>query len=146
MPKIVNFSLNDIETGNYPSSPHVLIQIADWDVSSLPTPKYASIETHQFCFLDCGEEGIEEFGEEFCFSAKQAEEISEILRFCLRKNIDVFVHCVAGISRSGAITEAGTIMGFDDTGKHRIPNSFVKSKILSALGLIFDPHESPFNV
>jgi L-serine deaminase len=41
-----------------------------------------------------------------------------------------------GVSRSGAVAEVGTIMGFRDTEKFRVPNLMVKRKLIEQLGMI----------
>jgi len=48
--------------------------------------------------------------------------------------MNVIVHCAAGICRSGAVVEAGVVLGFDDTQTMRIPNTLVKTSILEQLG------------
>jgi predicted protein tyrosine phosphatase len=40
------------------------------------------------------------------------------------------VHCVAGLCRSGAVTEVGVMMGFEDTHRYRNPNVFVKKMLM----------------
>ena len=50
--------------------------------------------------------------------------------------MNVVVHCHMGVSRSGAVAEVGTIMGFRDVGKFRVPNLMVKKKLMEQLGMI----------
>ena len=41
-----------------------------------------------------------------------------------------------GVSRSGAVAEVGTMMGFRDVGNWRAPNPMVKKKVMEYLGMI----------
>lgn len=67
---------------------------------------------------------------------KDAAKLFAILRYAVRNDKNVLVHCVMGKCRSGAVTHAGMviaqyfgkeILAFDN---HAIPNSLVKSKII----------------
>jgi protein tyrosine phosphatase len=62
--------------------------------------------------------------------------------------MNVLVHCHAGICRSGAVVEVGTILGFTPTERFRLPNLRVKHKMMKALGLTYDANEKsePFNI
>ena len=62
--------------------------------------------------------------------------------------MNVIVHCTAGICRSGAVTEIGVQMGFDDVGRYRQPNLLVKHKMSKVLGWVYDPEEesAPINL
>ena len=55
--------------------------------------------------------------------------------------MDVIVHCVAGVCRSGAVCEVGVMMGFDDTEDFRSPNLLVKHKMMKILGWTYDENE-----
>jgi hypothetical protein len=55
--------------------------------------------------------------------------------------MDVVVHCVAGICRSGAVAEVGVMMGFDDAEAFRSPNLLVKHKMMRKLGWTYDADE-----
>jgi hypothetical protein len=55
--------------------------------------------------------------------------------------MNVVVHCFAGICRSGAVTEVGVMMGFEDTGRFRAPNLLVKHRMMRALGWTYDADE-----
>jgi predicted protein tyrosine phosphatase len=48
--------------------------------------------------------------------------------------MNVVVHCMAGLCRSGAVAEVGVMMGFDDTERFRSPNLMVKHSLMRALG------------
>lgn len=61
-----------------------------------------------------------------------------MLQGALRHDIDVVVHCVAGICRSGAVCEVGVMMGFEDTGAFRNPNLLVKHNMMRSLGWTYD--------
>jgi hypothetical protein len=55
--------------------------------------------------------------------------------------MDVVVHCVAGVCRSGAVCEVGVMMGFNDTEVFRAPNLLVKHKMMKKLGWTYDENE-----
>lgn len=111
----------------------ILIQIVDPEMS-FPEPRDEFKEIYQFKFYDIDREI---YGRE-SITDKQAEELVDILKHALERNINVIVHCVAGVCRSGAVTEVGVIMGFDEFSEpNRIPNVLVKNKMLKCLGLTY---------
>lgn len=122
----------------------MLIQILDPGVG-FPTPKHNFMEVHQFSFLDIETSDVERgsFPEECAIQKHQAEEIAMLLRRAMASRMNVVVHCHAGLCRSGAVAEVGVMMGFQDAERHRIPNVRVKNMLLEALGMNFDPNESP---
>ena len=128
MPWIENVSLAAIkEALHYDPGPNsMLIQIVDQDMDH-PKAKYPFKETRKFKFLDVEEpeclDGITE---------EDAKYIVQALRHAKEKNMNVVVHCVAGVCRSGAVVEAALFIGFQDTEVFRIPNIRVKQAILAA--------------
>jgi predicted protein tyrosine phosphatase len=52
--------------------------------------------------------------------------------------MNVVVHCMAGICRSGAVVEVGVMMGFNDCEKYRQPNLRVKHKLMKQLGWTYN--------
>jgi len=133
MPWIENVSLANIEKGFHfdPGPNSMLIQIVDPDME-FPTPCHEFREVHQHKFLDL--EGNEGHGQEFLITDSQAEALVLALKSALENRMNVVVHCVAGVCRSGAVAEVGVIMGFADTEVFRSPNLLVKHKMLKALG------------
>lgn len=127
MPFIENISLADVRDGyHYDAGPTgVLIQIVDPDMD-FPTPKFAFSEVHRFRFLDLEEAGP------LAIQADQAEAIVRVLEAALARGSNVIVHCHAGVCRSGAVTEVGCMMGFEDTGRYRAPNLLVKSTLIAS--------------
>ena len=123
----------------------MLIQILD-PASVFPRPLHRFKEIHQFEFLDIEDDDIAKgaFPEDVAIQEDQAVEIARLLRHALENRMHVVVHCHAGLCRSGAVAEVGIMMGFQDTERTRIPNLRVKHKLLRALGMDFDPNESPF--
>jgi predicted protein tyrosine phosphatase len=119
----------------------MLIQIMDTATNWWPNPAHTFKETHKFEFLDV--EDSDNYPEECKISDAQAEEIVALLKHALENKMNVICHCMAGLCRSGAVVEVGTIMGFEDTGKFRSPNLRVKHKMLKALGMAYDPDEKP---
>lgn len=134
---IQNLSIKDIQTGTHiiPYRSDVLIQIVD-PAYGFPTPKHNFSEIHQFEFLDIENE-LGDIGE-FAMTDVQAKSIVEILESAYRHRANVFVHCHAGLCRSGAVAEVGLMLGFEDTGRYRLPNVLVKKKLMKALGWTYD--------
>lgn len=137
---IQNVSLSDIPKGHHAAvgENSMLIQIVD-PAMEFPTPKHQFKEVHQFEFLDL--ERDDQFGEEFKITDAQAEELVRLLQHALDNRMDVVVHCVAGVCRSGAVCEVGVMMGFNDTEVFRSPNLLVKHKMMKALGWTYDENE-----
>ncbi len=120
----------------------MLIQIMD-PASWFPSPAHAFKEIHQFEFLDA--EDTDGFPEEAKISDQQAAEIVRLLKHALDNRMNVVVHCMAGICRSGAVAEVGTMLGFQDCGRTRIPNLRVKQKLMKQLGWTYDSTEKPYD-
>jgi predicted protein tyrosine phosphatase len=116
----------------------MLIQIVD-PAGWFPNPKFQFKEIHQFEFLDAEDE--DGFPDEAKFSDSQAEKIVALLQHALDNRMNVVVHCMAGLCRSGAVAEVGVMMGFQDCEKLRIPNIRVKHKLMQALGWTYDVNE-----
>ena len=138
---IQNVALADI-----PKKHHVavgensmLIQIVD-PCMEFPTPAHKFKEVHQFEFLDLEKDDMPD-AEEFKITDAQAEELVRLLQHALDKRMDVIVHCVAGVCRSGAVCEVGVMMGFQDTEVFRSPNLLVKHKMMKVLGWTYDENE-----
>lgn len=146
MPWIENVAADDIPKAfHHDAGPNsMLIQIMDTCPSRWPQPKFKFKEIHQFEFLDVEEDDFV-LEPEMKITDAQAEELARLLKHALDNNMNVVVHCVAGICRSGAVVEVGVMMGFTDTEKFRSPNLLVKHKIMKALGMSFDPNE-PYTV
>jgi predicted protein tyrosine phosphatase len=140
MPWIENVALSDIPRGRHHNAGEnsMLIQIVDPD-TEFPVPLHKFKETHQFKFLDL-EKG-DDFPEELKISDLQAEQLVILLQHALANRMNVVVHCVAGVCRSGAVCEVGVMMGFDDTEVFRSPNLLVKHKMMKVLGWTYDEQE-----
>lgn len=136
MPWIENVSLEEVEQGLHygAGSRSMLIRICDPGDPPLPTAKHVFQETYTFEFLDVDEDALTNLGDGE-FTDEQAASIVELLSYALCHHINVVVHCLAGVYRSGAVAEVGVIMGFDDAERFRIPNLLVKAKLLRVLGL-----------
>lgn len=134
---IKNVSYYDVKNGNYPRDTNntVHISIVDPDMD-FPISPDTFMEVHRYKFLDV--EKDYDCPNEFKISDEQAKSIVEVLQRCLDNNINVVVNCVAGINRSGAVTEVGVMMGFSDTGAHRGYNCFVKYQLMKVLGWTYD--------
>lgn len=130
---IQNVSLDNVSTGYHydPGGNSMLIQIVD-PAMEFPEPKHQFKETHQFEFLDLEQE--DPWGEEFKITDLQAQQLVQLLQRALDNCMNVVVHCVAGVCRSGAVCEVGVMLGFDDTETYRAPNLMVKHKMMKALG------------
>jgi predicted protein tyrosine phosphatase len=116
----------------------MLIRIQDPATEFKPT-KYKFKEVYCFEFLDAEDE--DGFPDEAKISDSQANELVMLLSHALEKNMNVMVHCHAGICRSGAVVEVGTMMGFTATERFRQPNLRVKHKMMKVLGMIYDDDE-----
>ena len=137
---IQNVALADIPKGQHirVGENSMLIQIVD-PCMTFPTPLYKFKEVHQFEFLDL--ERDDDYAEEFKITDEQAEELVKLLQHALENRMDVVVHCVAGVCRSGAVCEVGVMMGFQDTEVFRSPNLLVKHKMMKCLGWTYDEDE-----
>mgnify|MGYP003336315549 FL=1 len=116
----------------------MLIQIAD-PATFFPKPAKTFREIYQFEFLDA--EDNDPWDDEFKISDMQASELVCVLQYGLNHNMNVLVHCHAGICRSGAVVEVGTMMGFTATERFRMPNLRVKHRMMKALGWTYDENE-----
>lgn len=139
-PWIQNVSLGDIQKGHHIEAGinSMLIQIVD-PAMQFPTPKKQFKEVHRFEFLDL--EKDDKWGEEFKITDDQAFKLVSLLAWALENRMNVVVHCVAGVCRSGAVCEVGVMMGFRDTEVFRSPNLMVKHKMMQVLGWTYDEKE-----
>ena len=143
MPWIENVAASDIPIGfHHDAGPNsMLISITD-PASWRPEAKHEFKERHNFEFLDV-EEKDEVLEEAMKCSQEQANELVRLLQHAKEKHMNVVVHCTAGICRSGAVTEVGVMLGFDDTERFRSPNLLVKHRMMKALGWTYDENEKP---
>ena len=141
MPWIENVAAADVPMRYHHNAGEnsMLIQIMDPCPSWWPTPAHTFKEAHRFEFLDA-DSG---FPEETLISDAQAQEIVRLLQHALENKMNVVVHCMAGLCRSGAVAEVGVMMGFGDTERTRIPNIRVKHKMMKALGWTYNENEKP---
>lgn len=130
---IENVSMSDIHLGHHSDLGEnvMLIRIQDPATEFKPT-KYKFKEVYCFEFLDAEDE--DNFDEDFKISDQQAANIAALLKRAMATSMNVMVHCHAGICRSGAVTEVGTMIGFTATERFRQPNLRVKRKLMNALG------------
>ena len=143
---IENVSWKDAENGWHTDMGvnSMLIQIAD-PATFFPEPKKAFKDIHQFEFLDAEDNEVDRYGEEPLISDSQAETLVDLLKYAYENKMNVLVHCHAGICRSGAVVEVGTMMGFTPTNRYRQPNLRVKHKMMKALGWTYDSEEKPYS-
>jgi len=129
---IENVSWDDVKHGWHSDMGEnsMLIQIAD-PASFFPVPKKSFKEVHQFEFLDAEDE--DKFPDEAKITDDQAQKLVDLLRKAKYNNMNVLVHCHAGICRSGAVVEIASIMGFTPTDRFRQPNLRVKHKMMRLL-------------
>lgn len=85
--------------------------------------------------------------ENFAITPKQAMEIANIIREAEAADIRrLWIHCDAGVCRSGAIVEAAKLLGHapdDEISNQRIPNMLVFNEIRKALGFRHSWEEPP---
>lgn len=139
---IQNVSKSSIATGSYPNpgSNSMLIQIVD-PATDFPVPSHGFSEVYQFEFLDIEQDGMTNDGSgsmidlsEFAITDHQAQQLVGLLQHAVANDMNVVVHCHAGLCRSGAVCEVGVMLGLQDTHKYRQPNLLVKSKMFQHLG------------
>jgi hypothetical protein len=140
-PWIQNVSLSDVKKGHHIDAGinSMLIQIVD-PAMEHPTPSYNFKEVHQFEFLDL-EQNDHSIDEDWKISDTQADQLVALLQRAFENRMNVVVHCVAGVCRSGAVCEVGVMMGFRDTEVFRSPNLLVKHKMMRKLGWTYDESE-----
>ena len=114
----------------------MLISIADPD-GWHPIPSHNFKEIHDFEFSDL-EKDHKITGSAVKISNEDARRLVHVLQRAFEAQMNVVVHCVAGICRSGAVCEVGIMMGFEDTGRFRNPNLLVKHKMMQVLGWSYD--------
>ncbi len=138
---IQNVALSDIQKGFHinPGDNAMLIQIVD-PCMEFPTPLYKFKEVHQFEFLDLEKDDLPS-AEEFKITDAQAQKLVDLLLKAYGQRMNVIVHCVAGVCRSGAVCEIGVMLGFEDTEVFRSPNLLVKHKMMKCLGWTYDENE-----
>lgn len=148
-PWIQNVSFADIQKGRHIDAGRnsMLIQIVDPGMD-FPPPMYDFRETHQFQFLDIEADDLTNNGDgsrtdmsQFAITQARADELVRLLKRAEDQHMNVVVHCVAGICRSGAVCEIGVMMGFRDTEVFRSPNLLVKHKMMKSLGWLYDEQE-----
>jgi len=135
---IRNVAAIDVAQNNFPDpgANSMLIQIADTVSPWWPETQREFCEVHRFQFLDIEDkdEGAEEHG----ITEQQAAELVKLLQHAKHNQMNVVVHCTAGICRSGAVTEVAVMLGFDDPGIFRNPNLRVKKKLMQQLGWSYE--------
>jgi predicted protein tyrosine phosphatase len=143
MPWIENVAAADVPMRfHHEAGPNsMLIQIMDPAPTWWPTPAHEFKEVYRFEFMDV--ERDDKWPDEAKITPAQAEEIVRLLKHALDNRMNVVVHCMAGLCRSGAVTEVGVMMGFDDTERFRSPNLMVKHSLMKALGWTYDENEKP---
>lgn len=140
MPWIENVAADDIPKKFHHNCGEnsMLISIVD-PASWRPTPAHKFKEIHNFEFLDA--EDSDGFPDEAKISDEQAQELVRLLQHALANNMNVVVHCYAGLCRSGAVAEVGVMMGFQDCERFRSPNLRVKHKMMKILEWSYDLDE-----
>ena len=141
---IENVAMDDVKHNwHHDCGPNsMLIQIVD-PCMTFPTPKHNFKEIHQFEFLDV--ELNDGFVDDVKCTQEKADQLVDLLRHAYDNKMNVVVHCVAGICRSGAVVEVGTMMGFQAVDKYRAPNLLVKHRMMRALGFAYDLDEGPLS-
>lgn len=137
---ITNISRQEIIDGTHEDAGEnsMLIQIVDF-FDTFPEPKHKFKQVHQFKFDDIENEGPTSITE------TQAIIIANALMIAKQMNMNVIVHCFAGLCRSGAVVECGIQVGFNPPDRIRWPNTLVKHKIQKALGIEITANTSMFN-
>ena len=136
-PWIENISLDDVRKGYHydPGFNSMLIQIVD-PGTEFPEPKHEFRQVHKFFFLDVEDNEPDGCLYDAAITNQDAKGIAAALQEAWDNGMNVVVHCHMGVSRSGAVAEVGTMMGFRDTEKFRVPNLMVKHKLMEQLGML----------
>lgn len=145
MPFIENIAAVDAANGRHrnPGTNSMLISICD-PCGWRPEAEHQFAERHDFEFLDIDSRDIDRDPaiEEFAVTDDQAKRLVELLRHAQDEGMNVIVHCTAGICRSGAVTEVGVMLGFDECSNFRAPNLRVKHKMMQVLGWTYEADEA----
>lgn len=139
MPWIENVSMKDVSRAFHHDCGvnSMLIRIHDPAFVPLPLIRPSLFrEIHSFEFLDI--EDTEGDMGEFAPQPEHAKELVRLLRHALENRMNVVVHCHAGLCRSGAVVEAGVMMGFTAVHTRRIPNTLLKTLMLKELGWSYE--------
>lgn len=128
MARIQHVSLENYRQGHFfPAD--VVIRIVD--ESALFGSDRPAMETHHFVFGDLDE------NQPSAIQSSQADQIVTILKTAQEAQHNVLVHCVAGVSRSGAVAQfAVDFLGFEDANHQRnwrIPNAAVLKALKRSL-------------
>jgi len=116
----------------------ILIQITEPD-GMFPVPMKDFQRVFQFRIWDVVEPITDSLGRVLePISDEDAQNLVLALQYAQENNLNVVVHCAAGICRSGAVTEIGTMLGFQSIHDNRLPNQAIKYGMMKALGLTYD--------
>ena len=137
-PWIENISLDAVRKGEHYDAGEnsMLIQIVD-PGTEFPEPKFNFKQITQYFFLDVDDTDHDKFYFDAAITNEDAKNIAEDLKYALENHMNVVVHCHMGVCRSGAVAEVGTMLGFQDTEKFRVPNAMVKRKLMEYLGMTY---------
>lgn len=140
-PFIENCSAEEVRNGKHfdPGENSMLISIAD-PAGFRPVPKHVFKEVHEFEFLDLEKDDVA-IEADMKITNAQAAEIVRLLQHALDNRMQVVVHCMMGVCRSGAVADVGVMMGFQDAERWRSPNLLVKHKLLRVMGMLYDEQE-----
>lgn len=141
MPYVTNLSMSDVVQGRFPDWANqntVLIQIQD--VDHAPTARFANVKkrsrfvsVYQFRFDDVDNYTVKYYTP---ITDDQAEDLARIIKHAKENNLNIVVHCHAGLCRSGAIKTLCVRYGFEDIdNKDAFPNALVMKKVGNLLGI-----------
>ena len=137
---ITNISRQEIIDGTHEDAGEnsMLIQIVDF-FDTFPEPKYNFKYVLQFKFddIETGPTAI---------SDRDAGLIADALLVAKERNVNVVVHCFAGLCRSGAVVDVGVELGFNPPDRVRLPNTLVRQKLRKCLGMSIDKETSMFAI
>lgn len=129
-----NLSLHDVQNINFPwfiyeDNGCILIRLHNPDYEF---PKGESDYLRENFFQEVYELALED---SYIVPDETIDKLAKLIFDAKERKQNILVHCHAGISRSGAVVEVATMLGYKDIGRHRNPNRVIKENLRKALGI-----------
>lgn len=130
---ILNVSYMDFKLGNHrdPGENSIAIQILSKSQCDFEYNKKTEWPVSPFSFKEVHRFNIDDNHEEDCIDDIDVEKIVGLLKRAKDNNMNVVVHCAAGVCRSGAVCCAGKILGFEYNPDYNSPNQVIMGKLVT---------------